>query len=278
MVVLAAGMGSRFGGPKQLVPIGPSGESILDYNAHDAAVAGFDRIVIVTRPELERDVAELVDRGVGRVVETQVALQTVPERHSKPRGTADAVAAAAPFVHGPFAVGNSDDLYGPSSFQILHDHIQEHPGIGAAVGFALEETVPEAGAVSRAFLHIDDAGHVHEVVEVHGIQRRVDGGWSPSEVPGVGLLTGDRPISMNLWGFPAGVMGALAEAVAVLMADADEGEIYLPREVSRLVAAGVLPMVVLTSSERWSGITNSADIGDAREHAAARWPSPLWGR
>ena len=276
MIVLAAGMGTRFGGPKQLVPIGPSGETILDYNTHDAAAAGFDRIVVVTRPELDADVTRVVANGVGHIADVCVALQQIPSGRSRPLGTADAVAAAADLVDGPFGVANADDLYGPHSFEVLHDHLRAATAVAAVVGFPLDETVPPAGAVSRAILDAADDGVVSAVVEVHGIERAPGGGWLPEQVPDLGPLTGDELISLNLWGFPADAMGAIHDAVRRFVAAGADGEIYLPVEVSKLVAAGRLRLIVLKSTERWAGITNPEDLAVARAHAAARWPSPLW--
>jgi NDP-sugar pyrophosphorylase family protein len=276
MIVLAGGMGSRFGGPKQLVPLGPSGETILDYNAHDAAAAGFDRIVVVTRPELEAAVAAVIAAGVGRVADTRLALQRIPAGRTKPLGTADAVVAAAPHVDGAFGVANADDLYGPGSFQVLLDHLRAAPDIAAVVGFPLDDTVPSVGAVSRALLDVDDHDEVRRVIEVHGIERVAGGGWRPEEVAGFGPLTPDVRISMNLWGLPSSAMGAFADVVTAFVASGADGEVYLPTEVSALLAAGRLRVTMLRSDERWSGLTNPDDVAAARTHAASRWPAPLW--
>ena len=270
MVVLAAGMGSRFGGPKQLVPIGPAGECILDYNAHDAAQAGFDRIVVVTRPELEVEVAEVVERGVGRIADVRVVLQRIPAGRTKPLGTTDAVATAAAEVDGPFGVANADDLYGPRSFAVLRDHLGSQADVGANVGFRLGDTVPAVGSVSRALLQASADGLVTEVAELHGIHRTPDG-WDPAG------LTADTLVSMNLWGFPAATMADLTEARDRFAASGDPGEVFLPTEANALIAAGRLRVALLSTTETWAGLTNPDDITPVQAYAAARGDSPLWG-
>jgi hypothetical protein len=269
MVVLAAGMGSRFGGPKQLVPIGPSGECILDYNAHDAARAGFDRLVVITRPELDAEVREVVAQGVGRLVDTRIVLQRIPAGRTKPLGTADAVATAAAEVDGPFGVANADDLYGAGSFLALREQLAAHGDQGANVGFRLGDTVPLEGSVSRALVQTSDDGFVTEVTEVHGIHRTPDG-WDPPQ------LTDDTLVSMNLWGFPLETMAAMAEARDRFVATAAEGEVFLPTEANGLIASGRLRVALLSTTESWAGLTNPDDIVGVRAFVAARGDSPLW--
>ncbi len=277
MVVLAAGMGSRFGGPKQLVPVGPSGESILDYNVHDALAGGFERVVIVTRPELADRVAALIERGPALGgADVVVTLQHVPAGRTKPWGTAEAVAAAAPHVDGAFAIANADDLYGAASFAALASHLAEHPQGGGAVGFRLGETVPAQGSVSRAVL-ATSAGIIRDLVEVHGIHR-VGDGFAPATVDAVGRLGADTPVSMNLWGLPLEAMDRLNEAAAAFIALPESqrrGEVLLPDVVRSMVAAG-LAIRVLETTDRWAGLTNPEDLAGVAAHAAATWPSPLW--
>jgi bifunctional N-acetylglucosamine-1-phosphate-uridyltransferase/glucosamine-1-phosphate-acetyltransferase GlmU-like protein len=275
MIVLAAGMGSRFGGPKQLVPIGPSGETILDYNTHDALAAGFDRLVVVTRPELEAEVARFVERGPGRRGDTRIALQRIPDNATRPLGTTDAVVTAAPHVDDSFAVANSDDLYGPRSFGLLHDHLRSDRNFeSAVVGFRLADTMPVGGSVTRALLE-RRGDHVARVVEVQSLER-VGVTWSPASIPGFGPLTGAEDVSLNLWGFHRGVMELLRDSVAQFVASGAAGEIYLPEVVGRLVAADAIPVRVIRSPERWAGLTNPDDVDLVRSYAATRWPSPLW--
>jgi len=282
LILMAAGMGSRFGGPKQLTPVGPNGESILDYNAHDAAAADFDRVVVITRAELLDQVTERVDRGVGKVVPTEIVLQQVPEGRSKPLGTAEAVSLAAPFVDGPFGVANSDDLYGAAAFRLLGDHLRDithrddPDAPGAVVAYRLADTVPEGtGPVTRGVLSSRDGEHLDVIVEVHGVERAGDG-WRPQEVEGIGRITGGEPVSANLWGLPAWAMDPMQEAVDDFVESGAEGEVYLPEVVGALVASGRLTVKLLPTPEPWCGMTNLEDLPLVREQAAARWRSPLW--
>lgn len=273
IVILAAGMGSRFGGPKQLVPIGPNGESILDYNTFDAVEAGFDRIVLVTRPELEDQVREVADRATQGRVETAITLQRIPEGRTKPLGTADAVLSALEHVDGPFGVANADDLYGPGSFRAVVDQLKADDSVGCIVGFKLDETVPAEGKVSRGLLK-HDGDLVQRVVETHGIHRS-EGGWEPIEVDGFGPLSDDTLVSMNLLGLPHRVFVELQEAVDQFVADGADGEVYLPMVVGGMLERGELEVKVLQTDERWAGMTNPEDLEVVRAYAADRESSPL---
>ncbi|MGI8791927.1 MAG: nucleotidyltransferase family protein [Acidimicrobiales bacterium] len=273
VVLLAAGMGRRFGGPKQLVPVGPAGESILDYNAFDAVTAGCDRLVVVTRPELEAEVRNVLDRSVGERAEIAVALQRIAPGRAKPYGTAEAVVVAAPHIDGPFGVANADDLYGPGSFAALVDHLQGVPSAAAVVGFALRDTVPSSGSVTRAFLDHRD-GLVRRMRETHGIERVRDG-WHPAEVAGIGAVAGDELVSMNLLGLPYRVLGVLRAAVEAFVESGAEGEVYLPEVVDDLLQQGALEMRLLSTIETWVGMTNPEDLDLVEEHARARTTSPL---
>ena len=273
MVILAAGMGSRFGGPKQLVGVGPAGECILDYNAHDAVVAGFDRLVVVTRPELETDVRAVLDVGAGRRVPIEIAFQHIPDSRPKPWGTAEAVLVAldAVALHaggGPFAVANSDDLYGPLSFSLLADQLRAEPDDGALIGFPLGTTIPPVGAVSRGVVR--SAGdRVEGITEVHGVSRGAAGALEPAD------LDPDALCSMNLWGLPASTVPAIREFVKSGMATIGDGELLLPNAVQALLDDGLV-VRLLRSPEQWAGMTNPEDIDDVRGRASAGWTSPLW--
>lgn len=273
IVVLAAGMGSRFGGPKQLVPIGPSGESILDYNVFDAVEAGFDRVVVVTRPELQPQVEEVVERATQGRAETAITLQRIPEGRSKPYGTADAVLSAAPHIDGPFGVANADDLYGSGSFSAVVDALRADDTSAGIVGFALDETVPIEGKVSRGLLK-HDGQLIERVVETHGIHR-VEGGWAPAEADGFGPLTGETLASMNLLGLPHRVFVELQEAVDQFVADGAEGEVYLPEVVGAMLERGELQVKLLRTDERWAGMTNPEDLEVVKAYARKRKTSPL---
>jgi len=266
LVILAAGLGRRFGGPKQLVPVGPGGESILDYNRADGAAAGFDPIVVVTRPEL-----------ADRIHAEHLALQYVPRGRTKPLGTTEAVVAAGAHLAGAFAVANADDLYGPRSFSLLAQHMERLDADDAVVvGYPLKSTVPLHGAVSRAVLAFDDPtapASVTAIVEVHGIER--DGvGFSfdpASELggPSAGSLNGEELVSVNLWGFGSGVLARLRARVDAF-APADDEELFLPEVVGDLLTEGTIRVTALRTPEPFVGMTNPDDLERVRNHARTR--------
>lgn len=264
MVVLAAGMGSRFGGPKQLVPVGPDGESILDLNVRHAADAGFERVVVVTRPELAGDVTR---RTSDAAVDVVITLQTIPDGRTKPYGTAHAVATAAPHLDAAFGVCNADDLYGPEAFAALVAHMRAEPDDAGIVGFTLANTVPARGAVSRAMLR-HDGTNVHGVVEVHGISRE-SGLWEPASVDGFGSIDGGEFVSMNLLALPHRAMTHVESAVADFVAAPTNGEVLLPDVVNDLLARDVMRIRLVTGAGQWVGLTNPDDLDVVRRHLAS---------
>lgn len=260
LVVLAAGMGSRFGGPKQLTPVGPNGESILDYNLRHGTDAGFDRLVVVTRPEL---LDQVTARVPGDVV---VTLQDIPDGRAKPYGTAHAVMTAAAHVDDAFAVCNADDLYGADAFAALARQLRTTPDDAAIVGFTLQNTVPERGAVSRALL-VCEGDAIRSVIEVHGIERR-GADWVPATVDGFGAVTGDALVSMNLIGLPLSVMAEVERAVADFIASGAEGEVFLPHVVNDLARQERVRVRLVTGAGQWVGLTNPEDLDVVRAHLA----------
>ncbi|HET6874085.1 MAG TPA: NTP transferase domain-containing protein [Acidimicrobiales bacterium] len=274
LIILAAGVGSRFGAPKQLTPVGPHGETILQYNAHDAVAAGFDRIVAVTRPELHEMVESRLGEVCGPEVETRVVLQVVPEGRGKPLGSADAVLAAAAHVEGDFGVANADDIYGPSAFRALAGAIDAGDADATVVAYRLADTVPPTGRVSRALLRVE-AEAVTGLVETHGIGRRADGRLTVE--PGGRLLDGGEWVSMNLWGLPAHMIDHMRSRVEAFRPRAGaDAEIYLPDVVGDLTRSGNLKLRWVPSGERWTGITNPDDLEAVRTFLEATRPQPLW--
>jgi len=256
LVILAAGMGSRFGGDKQLTEVGPRGETILDINALDAARAGFGAVVAVTRPELERELRTRLEVFVvpafgGGV---SVALQRIPEGRSKPLGTADAVRTAGELIDGPFAVANADDLYGPTSFAALVDHLRDHPDEAAVIGYRLGDTLSDQGAVTRGILEVDASNLLRAITET-----RVSAG-DPGQ---------DRLVSLNLWAFPKSALELIAsEGNACLREGAEEA--LLPEVVNRLLARRALTSRVIPTREQWIGMTYAEDLETVRAKVAGR--------
>ena len=304
LVVMAAGMGSRYGGLKQIDPVGSQGEAILDYSIYDAHQAGFDTVVIIIKEAIKKDFMETVGKRLEKApVEIRYAYQeltnlpegyTVPEGRKKPWGTCHAILAARKLVDGPFAVVNSDDYYGPDAFRMIYDYLSrtpDRPGCYeyAMVGYLLGNTVTENGHVSRGVCVEDDDHFLQTVTERTHIEKdganaryTEDGGatWSP--------LPGGTIVSMNLWGltssffdeawsrFPAFLDKALAE-------DLQKGEFYLPSVVSQLITEGKARAKVLRSTDKWYGVTYQADkpavvAAIAEKTAAGIYPDHLWAK
>ncbi len=274
IVVLAAGIGSRFGGPKQLVPVGPGDESILDYNVHNAVAAGFKRVVVVTRSELVEQVETVAARATGGAAEVAITLQEIAAGRTKPYGTAEAVWTTAEFIDGAFGIANADDLYGPAAFRSLFDHVSHDDVDGAIVGFTLADTVPAYGAVTRGLLR-HDGDEVKAIMEVRGVQRNGDG-WLPEFVEGIGPITGGELISTQLLALPSRVMAHIGKTVDDFVASGSDGEVLLPEVIGDLLARGELRIRLLGGGDEWAGMTNPEDLETVRRYVRERWPTPLY--
>lgn len=292
LVVLAAGLGSRYGGLKQVEPVGPGGESIMDYSVFDALRAGFSRVVFVVSRAVEEPLRERAARTVARRCETVFAVQDLddlppgvrcPPGRTKPWGTGHAVLAAGRAVRGPFAVINADDWYGPSSFAALAASLRaprSAPPVHFLVGYRLDRTLSEHGAVSRAVCEVDPDGWLRSAREVTHIVSTADGPRAGDTV-----LSPEDIVSMNMWGFDPAIFDSLAEGFARFLRDLGDGastrEFYLPALVDELVRAGAARVRVLPTAERWYGMTYPADREPVRaalrrETEAGRYPTALW--
>ena len=301
LVVMAAGMGSRYGGLKQLDPIDDNGHVILDYSVYDARRAGFETVVFVIKPEIEEDFRALVGSRIEKVMEVKYVFQraddlpdgyTVPEGRAKPWGTAQAVLAARDVVDGPFAVINADDYYGPEGFEEIYNYLLHHPDTPgmyeyAMVGYLLKNTVTEHGSVARGVCTETASGYLHSVVERTKIiqgdrcpQYTEDDGQSWND------LCEDDIVSMNLWGFQKSY---LQEAWAGFPAFLDKAlaenplkaEYFLPAVVSSLLSQHKARVKVLRSNDRWYGVTYKEDkpgvmaaLQELREKGL--YPEKLW--
>ncbi|MDO5287746.1 MAG: NTP transferase domain-containing protein [Actinomycetia bacterium] len=273
LVVMAAGLGSRFGGVKQLTPVGPTGETVMDYAVYDAVRAGVNRVVFVTRRDLEQAFAEQVGSRYQGWVEVQYAFQElddlpggrapVPGR-TRPWGTGQAVWAARHLVDGPFVCINADDFYGASAFASLVGFLsQGGPDQYALVGYRLDRTLSEHGTVSRGICTVRD-GRLAGVVERTGIARTETGITDTSGA----RFTGDEPVSMNIWGLRPSVFDALGRRFADFLDAGAEGELYLPAVVDQMVAAGEATVDLLRSDDSWFGVTYAADTELVRARVA----------
>ena len=287
LVVLAAGMGSRYGGLKQIDPVGPGGETVLDYAVFDALRAGFGRVVFVIRRDFEQVFRERIGaRYAGRIAVDYVFQSldllppgfTVPPGRERPWGTGHAVWCAREALPGNFAVINADDFYGADAFAQLGRFLTTARGPRfAMVGFRLANTLSEHGGVSRGVARVNAAGEMLSVEEVHGIVA--------AEVGPGRRYSGDEPVSLNCWGFtPALFAGLDRRFPEFLRAKAEDlkAEFYLPAAVSAMVAAGEAVVDVRPTSGSWFGVTYREDKPRVQEAIGAlvragHYPERLWG-
>jgi NDP-sugar pyrophosphorylase family protein len=289
LVVLAAGMGSRYGGLKQVDPMGPAGETVLDYSVHDAVRAGFDRVLFIIRRDFEAEFkASVGARFAGRVqvdyafqaLDALPAGHTVPAGRVKPWGTGHAVWCAREALDGPFAVVNADDFYGAASFRVLAEYLRAAPAEShdyAMVGFALANTLSEHGAVSRGVCDVAADGRLRGIEEHTGILA--------TEVGAGRRYSGEATVSMNCWGFTAAFLPQLDERWRAFLAvngGSEKTEFYLPFAVNELLGAGVAGVRVLPTADAWFGVTYREDKPRVQAAIAAliaegRYRSPLWG-
>ncbi len=299
LVVLAAGVGSRYGGLKQLESIGPGGETLLEYSIYDAIRAGFDHVVLVIRPETEDQFREtlgsrLTDQiGVSYVYQGINAVPAGTPPHSKrtkPWGTGHAVLAAEPAVNGAFAVINADDFYGRDAFMVLADFMRNRPPgdtpTFALAGFEIGCTLSDAGPVSRGLCSANESGWLERIVEVFKVDKSGDGGTylDPSGVRR--RVEGDALVCMNLWGFTPAIFSGLLSGFRAFLQDLDPGEdsrkeFLIHGVVQEMIASGEAHVRVLRHNGRWCGITHPEDLAQAREFiaslvAAGEYPKRLF--
>jgi UTP-glucose-1-phosphate uridylyltransferase len=287
LLVLAAGMGSRYGGLKQVDPIGPSGETMLDYSVHDAKRAGFGRIVFVIRRDFEALFRERIGAKYEGRIQVDYVFQaidalpagfSVPPGREKPWGTGHATWCARDAIREPFAVINADDFYGADSFRQLAGFLSTvQRGESAMVGFRLGNTLSEAGAVSRGICEVDTQQTLRSVTEQTGILAEQVG-------PGR-AFSADTIVSMNCWGFHSSLFGELDVLFRRFLAEAipanpTKGEFYLPAAISDLVAAKRMHTRVLPTESQWFGVTYREDkprvtASIAELVARGDYPTPL---
>ena len=301
LVVMAAGMGSRYGGLKQIDPVGNHGQLIIDYSVFDAKRAGFETVVFVIKHEIEDAFKAAIGDRLSKVINVKDAYQekedlpegyTLPEGRVKPWGTAHAILAARKVVDGPFAVVNADDYYGPDGFKAIYDYLSTHPDTPdcyefAMVGYQLRSTITEHGSVARGVCEEDENNFLTRVTERTCIEKdgdnarfTEDGGATWTALPG------ETIVSLNLWGltrsfideaerrFPAFLDKAIAENPL-------KGEYFLPSVISELIGEGKARAKVLRSADKWYGVTYQADkpvvvAAIAEKTAAGVYPDNLW--
>lgn len=301
LLVLAAGMGSRYGGLKQMEPVGPAGEALIDYSIYDAMQAGFRRVVFVLRRAIAEDFRALVGSRLERQLEGRMEISyvyqeldqlpapyTPPPGRTKPWGTAQAVLSARQAITStgsPFVTINADDFYGADGFHRLAQHLSSNPREYAMAGFTLRNTLSEFGPVARGICHLSSDGYLEEVVERTGIEP--DGAGARDSV--AGLLTGDETVSMNMWAFTPAVFDGIALQFEGFLAEHGstlEKECYLPHVVNTLIAsgskaAGQPRIKVLPTQASWLGVTYREDrprviAGIRALIQQGRYPARLW--
>jgi dTDP-glucose pyrophosphorylase len=281
LLVLAAGMGSRFGGLKQIDPVGPGGETIIDYSVYDAMRAGFDQLVFVIRRDIEEPFKKTIGARFERHLPVRYVYQELdklpagfapPPNRRKPWGTGHAILMAAEEMDGPFAAINGDDFYGRRSFQLLGRHLQGGGEDWAMVGFVLRNTLSEFGQVARGVCHTTPAGWLESVTEVTSIEKEGTGAKFTDAAGQRQTLSGEEIVSMNLWGFTPALFGHLRrELIAFLEQHRQDerAEFFIPTVVNSLVAAGRARVKVLRTPDSWFGVTYRDDRARAVENIAA---------
>lgn len=278
LVIMAAGMGSRYGGLKQIDPVDQQGHIIMDFSIYDARRAGFEKVVFIIKEENEKDFREAIGSRVDQYMETAYAFQrisdipegfTVPEGRKKPWGTAHAVLCAAGEIDGPFAVINADDYYGRDAFDKIYGYLSSHADDEkyryTMVGYELQNTVTDNGHVARGICRINAAGELEAVVERTRIEKR-EGGIAFTEDDGATWepIAGETLVSMNMWGFTRSILDEIrAGFPAFLEKGLQENplkcEYFLPSVVSGLLEKNKASVAVLSSSDKWYGVTYKED-------------------
>lgn len=279
LVIMAAGIGSRFGGGiKQLEPVGPNGEIIMDYSIHDAMEAGFNKVIFIIRRDLEKDFKEIIGHRIEKLLPVEYAYQELedlpagyevtPER-TKPWGTGQAVLSVKGMVDGPFLVINADDYYGREGFRRIHDYMAEHMDSQSEIydicmgGFVLSNTLSDNGTVTRGVCQVDEEGYLTNVTETYNIQMKEDGLHATDESGAPVTISPSQPVSMNMWGLPASFVQELEKGFPVFLDNLKEGDIkseyLLPKIIDNLVQNKKARVTVLDTPDKWFGVTYRED-------------------
>ena len=301
LVIMAAGMGSRYGGLKQIDPVDAQGHISMDFSIFDAKRAGFEKVVFIIKRENEADFKEAIGKRIEKVMDVEYVFQDIhnipqgfeiPEGRVKPWGTAHAVLSAIDVIDGPFAVINADDYYGRDAFQKIYDYLSSHEDDEkyryTMVGYQLENTLTENGYVSRGVCSMNDAGELVSVTERTRIEKKDDGAaYTEDDGATWTVLPKNSIVSMNMWGFTASFLqeiknGFVAFLQEGLKTNPMKCEYYLPAVVSRLLEEDKATVAVLESEDKWYGITYKEDkpmvvkaIQQLKD--SGLYPESLWG-
>ena len=278
LVIMAAGLGSRYGGSKQIDPVDDQGHILMDFSLYDARRAGFEKVIFIIREEHKEVFDQMIGKRIADRMEAVYAFQelsdipegfAVPEGRSKPWGTGHAVLSAASQIDGPFAVINADDYYGREAFSLIFDYLTTHQDDDkyryAMVGYQLGNTLSDTGHVARGVCKVDSEGYLQEITERTRIIRKGNGAaWSEDDGATWHEIDPMTPVSMNLWGFSEGFMQELRKGFPQFLNDnlpvnPLKCEYFLPSAVDRLLRENKATVKVLRTSEKWFGMTYKED-------------------
>jgi len=279
LVIMAAGIGSRFGGGiKQLEPVGPNGEIIMDYSIHDALEAGFNKIVFIIRKDLEKDFREIIGNRIEKIAPVEYAFQeiddlpegfSVPEGRTKPWGTGQAILSAKNVIHEPFLVINADDYYGKEGFKKLHEYMVEkmdEDGDGYDIcmaGFILANTLSENGGVTRGICEVDQNGYLKKVTETYEIYRESDRMHAVTKKGAPVFVSANQHVSMNMFGLPVSFLKELEQGFPKFLENVEDGDLraeyLLPTIVDQTIRSGKAKVRLLETKDKWFGVTYKED-------------------
>lgn len=296
LVIMAAGMGSRFGGLKQMTPVDEEGHFIIDFSLYDAYQAGFRRVAFIIKREIEQTFRETIGARMEKWFHVDYVYQeldrlpegfAVPEGRRKPWGTAHAVACCRGVVEGPFAVINSDDFYGRGAYEAIYRFLTENkaPHHYAMLGYQLRNTVTEFGSVARGVCHVED-GFLHDITERTKIFKRGQDAAYTEDGETFVPLSGDSLVSMNFWGFTPEILDEIWNAFPAFLAEnlpvnPEKCEFYLPTFVGSRLAEGKVRVRVLPCMETWHGVTYKEDLDSVKAAIGqlkrkGKYPARLW--
>ena len=293
LLVLAAGMGSRYGGLKQIDPVGPAGETIIDYSIFDAMRAGFGKLVFVIRKDIEQQFREIIGTRFEKRIPVEYAYQeldklppgySLPAGRTKPWGTTHAILMAESVVKEPFAAINADDFYGQQAYQLIAAHLTSGTTDYAMVGFILRNTLSQHGTVARGVCRVDEQNHLKSVVEMMKIEPDGGGAKDTDAAGQITKLTGEEAVSMNFWGFTPALFPQLRTQFDVFLKQSGtelKSECYIPSTVNDLVVTGQAKVKVLRTNDSWFGVTYREDRPQVVESirqliAQGKYPEKLW--
>lgn len=295
LLILAAGMGSRFGGLKQVEPVGPNGEAIIDYTIFDAIRAGFGKVVFIIRESFADAFREKFDAKLKGKIDVEYVYQeldnlpegfTLPEGREKPWGTAHAILVAKDAINEPFCALNADDFYGREAYEVMANFLSTTKSDSeySMVGYQLKNTLSEFGSVSRGVCSVDDENKLEKIVETTKIVKKGDSVVSITEDGSEHPMTGEESVSMNLWGFMPSIFDTLERKfIDFLKADIDKpkSEMYIPSVVFEMIGEKLATVKVLEANSPWFGVTYKEDKPYVVEKLrklidAGEYPQKLW--